>query len=102
MGAGYGVWYQGGVYRVGTWEGYTGTSPSQPALLEETPRQRSGPPEALQGLEWGGLGVGRTGGSVGGSCTTLRARSVPVGPPCTGPLETPPPGHRGEIPPHFL
>ena len=48
-------------------------------------------PEALQGLEWV---VSRSDACPGGWTdpgTTLRARSVPLGPPCTRVLGMPPP-----------
>ena len=53
-------------------------------------------PEApARGLEWVVMGVRGTGGWTG-SCTTLRARSGPLVPPCPEPLGMPPPGLYGE------
>ena len=69
--------YLGGVYRVGTREGYTGYYPAR-CSRREGPRQRSGPRKPQLGLEWVVWGLdGRTGdGGRGGSWVpTLRARS---------------------------
>ena len=43
--------------QVGTGEGYTGYYPHRPREEEPNPAERA--PEALQGLEWVGLGSGR-------------------------------------------
>ena len=90
-----GVWYwvgTGGVlYRV----------PSHTAR-GEVPRQRSGPRKPLQGAGVGGLGSSDVPAAGTAPETTLRARSVPVAPPCLRTLRMPPPGQYGEISPHFL
>ena len=76
MGMGPG-WAGGGVYRV----------PTQ--LLGERPRTAKRAPEALQGLEWVVLGLGRTGRAG----RAMYHPSGPVGhlrcPPCTLPLDMP-------------
>ena len=88
-------WVLGGY----TGEGYTGY---YPATAGETSRQRSGPPEALQGLEWGGLEVGRAPGTVGGDGSQDHPAG-PVGalwaPPCPGTLGMPTYGQKGDISP---
>ena len=59
-------WVTGWVYR----EGYTGTQPAARGGLQI---QRSGPPEALQGLEWGGIWRPDARGA-------LQVRTTPAGP----------------------
>ena len=90
----------GWVYRVGT-------PLAHPAryCCEEDPRstQRSGPPEVLQGLEWGGVrgpgitgyGVGRAGRLLGPPCGPGQASR---GPPCPRTLRMPSLANKGEIP----
>ena len=46
------VGIQGGYTRVGTREGYTGTLPTQHALLGERSQTAKRAPDALQGREW--------------------------------------------------
>ena len=64
-----GAWYRvgtaGWVYGVGTGRGNTG----YPArLLEEVPIPAKRAPEALQGLEWVGIGAGRARGRISPPC----------------------------------
>ena len=81
-------WVAGWVYGVGIRGGYTG------GYTGEYPAARGGPnpakraPEALQGLEWVGLGPGVTGdGGGNGHIPTLRARSGSESPPWDMPSE---------------
>ena len=78
----YGVGTAGWVYRVGIQGGYRGglyrVLPSQ--LLEEQTRQRSGPRKPCRGWSgWPGAADAPADGD--GPVPTLRARSVPLGPP---------------------
>ena len=88
----------GWVYRVGN----TGVLYRPSQLLEETSLTAKRAPEVpCRGTGVGGQG-GRTYGDGGHAPrTTLRARSVPVGPPCPGTLLTRLSANRGEIPPPF-
>ena len=87
-----GCGYTGWVYRVGIAGGYTGwvlPQPTlQPALLEESASpSAAGPGRPCRGLEWVGTSARtyrRRGRALYHPCG---ARSVPLGPPCTGPLE---------------
>ena len=46
-------WVAGRVYRVGSWEGYTGVVPSQHALLgERSSDSEAGPVGPCRGPEW--------------------------------------------------
>ena len=71
-GTGYGT-------RVGIRVGIPGCIPGEyPATGEQSQTSEAGP-EALQGWSGGSGAAGATGyGGLGGSCTTLRARSVPL------------------------
>ena len=79
----------GWVYRVGN----TGEYRYPASLLEEGPTPAKRAPEAPQGLEWVGVGPGRSwdGGRDGSWYHPCGARSVSPGPlPVPGPSECPP------------
>ena len=79
--------YTGWVYRVGN----TGVQ-YRPALLEESARySEAGPGSPARGWSGWYRVLGRTGGWAA-PVTTLRARSVPLALPVTGPLGMPPLG----------
>ena len=79
MGTGYGT---GWVYRVGNREGIP--VPSHVAR-GDPPDSEAGPVSPCRGLEWVVRRVGRTRGRRAVPGPTLRARSVPAGPPWSWP-----------------
>ena len=102
-----------GAGRVGIRGGYTGwvqEGNTQPTDQPAAARSHRRPATAGSGpLLQGGVGrmqvAGITGSGDGGGdgyIPTLRARSGPAGPSLGYTLRMPPPGHKGEIPPHIL
>ena len=69
--------YQGGYTGVGIPGGYQGgvLPAHRPAARGEVQTSEAGPVRPCRGLEWVGLGLGRTNGGGDGFWTTLRARS---------------------------
>ena len=97
--------YQGGYTRVGITGGYTrvgiqGSTQPARAPREEVPIPSGAGPGTPAGGGVGGVwGWARDpgDGGRGGYIPTLRARSVPAGPPWDIPLELPTYGQKGEI-----
>ena len=79
----YWVGYTGWVYRVGN----TGSRVHPATLLEESDRYSEAGPVGPARAGVGGTGCSDVPAAGDGPCTTLRARSVPAGPPCTGTLQ---------------